>query len=108
MINVLLFVFSSVVSAGSTIWSLDPNTGMPRLNLPVDKLPPILLPSSKTIPRGQVFDCKWRTYDLGPGFKCDDHTEKDDSYAVFLLEKGATLKNCFIGPLQSQGVQCKA
>lgn len=58
-----------------------------------------------TVAAGQTFDCGWAKYDRGSG-ACTGQTEGGDSDAVFLLQKGATLKNCIIGKNQAEGVHC--
>jgi hypothetical protein len=41
------------------------------------------------------------------GVDCTGQEEGGDSDAVFMLEKGASLSNCIIGPNQSEGVHCE-
>ncbi len=54
---------------------------------------------------GQVFDGGWRRYDRGSG-ACSGQAEGGDADAVFLLRKGATLRNVIIGKNQAEGVHC--
>jgi len=56
-----------------------------------------------TVAAGQTFDCGWAKYDRGSG-ACNDQAEGGDADAVFLLKKGATLKNCIIGKNQAEGM----
>lgn len=58
-----------------------------------------------TVAAGQTFDCGWAKYDRGSG-ACKGQVEGGDADAVFLLKKGATLKNCIIGKNQHEGVHC--
>ncbi|KAJ4320631.1 hypothetical protein N0V94_003279 [Neodidymelliopsis sp. IMI 364377] len=58
-----------------------------------------------TVPAGTVYDCGWAKYDRGSG-ACTGQAEGGDADAVFLLKKGATLKNCIIGKNQAEGVHC--
>ncbi|KAF2866668.1 pectate lyase [Massariosphaeria phaeospora] len=52
-----------------------------------------------------VFDGGMKTY--GRGVQCTGQAEGGDKDAVFILEKGATLKNAIIGADQIEGVHCK-
>ncbi|KAF6827255.1 pectate lyase F [Colletotrichum plurivorum] len=54
---------------------------------------------------GQVFDGGWAKYDRGSG-ACNEQAEGGDADAVFLLRRGATLKNVIIGKNQAEGVHC--
>ncbi|KAK3675807.1 hypothetical protein LTR78_004448 [Recurvomyces mirabilis] len=62
------------------------------------------LSAVKTIAAGQTFDGGMKVYDRG--VSCTGQAEGGDSDAVFILEKGATLKNVIIGPRQIEGVHC--
>ncbi|KAF1950543.1 pectate lyase F [Byssothecium circinans] len=53
---------------------------------------------------GQVYDGEWYKYDRGSG-ACKDG-EGGTADAVFLLRKGATLRNVIIGKNQKEGVHC--
>lgn len=50
-----------------------------------------------------TFDCEGRRYGLGMSCAEGDGGEEG---AVFILEQGATLKNCIIGADQREGVHC--
>ncbi|KAF4814945.1 putative pectate lyase F [Colletotrichum siamense] len=54
---------------------------------------------------GATFDGGWAKYDRGSG-ACNDQAEGGDADAVFLLRKGAKLKNVIIGKNQAEGVHC--
>ncbi|EQB46353.1 hypothetical protein CGLO_14593 [Colletotrichum gloeosporioides Cg-14] len=54
---------------------------------------------------GATFDGGWAKYDRGSG-ACNDQAEGGDADAVFLLRRGATLKNVIIGKNQAEGVHC--
>ncbi|KAF2643650.1 pectate lyase F [Massarina eburnea CBS 473.64] len=58
-----------------------------------------------TVAAGQTYDGAWYKYDRGSG-ACNEQAEGGDSDAVFLLKKGATLKNVIIGKNQAEGVHC--
>lgn len=49
-----------------------------------------------TIPAGHTFDCAFDKYQH-EDTSCNLDIERGNQYAVFLLEEGATLKNCFLG-----------
>lgn len=49
-----------------------------------------------TVPAGEVFDCKFAKYQYDDT-SCELERELGNKYAVFNLEEGATLKNCFLG-----------
>ncbi|KAI8255107.1 putative pectate lyase F [Colletotrichum sp. SAR11_239] len=54
---------------------------------------------------GATFDGGWAKYDRGSG-ACNEQAEGGDADAVFLLRRGATLKNVIIGKNQAEGVHC--
>jgi pectate lyase len=54
---------------------------------------------------GQTFDGGWARYDRGSG-ACNDQAEGGDADAVFLLRRGAKLRNVIIGRNQAEGVHC--
>ncbi|ROT35099.1 family 3 polysaccharide lyase [Sodiomyces alkalinus F11] len=54
---------------------------------------------------GQVFDGQWQRFDRGTG-ACNEQAEGSSNDAVFLLRRGATLKNVIIGRHQAEGVHC--
>lgn len=56
----------------------------------------ISISSPKTIPAGTSFDCGLDKYQR-TDHSCDLDVEKGNQDAVFLLEQGATLQNCFLG-----------
>ncbi|KAK3080141.1 hypothetical protein LTS18_003006 [Coniosporium uncinatum] len=60
----------------------------------------------QTIRAGQSFDCGMKLYDRSPS-TCSEQAEGGDDDAVFLLQEGATLSNCIIGPRNGEGVHCK-
>lgn len=65
----------------------------------------ITVSSPTTVAAGETFDCQFAKYQH-TDTSCDLETEKGNKYAVFLLEDGATLKNCFLGYSQ-ESVHCK-
>nr|AFR36913.1 pectate lyase [Colletotrichum lindemuthianum] len=54
---------------------------------------------------GEVYDGGWARFDRESG-ACNDQAEGGDADAVFLLRRGATLKNAIIGKNQAEGVHC--
>ncbi|KAK2738406.1 pectate lyase [Colletotrichum kahawae] len=54
---------------------------------------------------GESYDGKLARFDRGSG-ACKDQTEGGQKDAVFILRKGATLKNAIIGKDQMEGVYC--
>lgn len=65
----------------------------------------ITVSSPTTVAAGETFDCQLAKYQH-TDTSCDLESEKGNAYAVFLLEEGATLKNCFLGYSQ-ESVHCK-
>ncbi|POS72362.1 pectate lyase F [Diaporthe helianthi] len=63
--------------------------------------------NSKTIEvaAGQTFDGQNARYERGSG-ACSEQSEGGQSDTVFLLRKGATLRNAIIGKNQAEGVYC--
>ncbi|KAG6363939.1 hypothetical protein INS49_009042 [Diaporthe citri] len=63
--------------------------------------------NSKTIEvaAGQTYDGKNARFDRGAG-ACKEQTEGGQADTVFLLRKGATLRNAIIGKNQGEGVYC--
>ncbi|KAF3119322.1 hypothetical protein TWF225_004971 [Orbilia oligospora] len=57
------------------------------------------------VPAGTVYDGGWARFDRGSG-ACNGQAEGGDADAVFLLRKGATLRNAIIGKNQAEGVHC--
>ncbi len=62
-----------------------------------------VLSAAQTVAAGETFDCGMVAYDRG--VSCSEG-EGGDSDAVFMLENGASLSNCIIGPNQLEGVHC--
>ena len=63
------------------------------------------LSAVQTVAAGESFDCGMVMYDRG--VDCTGQEEGGDSDAVFMLENGASLSNCIIGPNQIEGVHCE-
>ncbi|KAG8166057.1 hypothetical protein KVR01_004609 [Diaporthe batatas] len=57
------------------------------------------------VPAGTTYDGKNARFDRGEG-ACKEQTEGGQADTVFLLRKGATLKNAIIGKNQGEGVYC--
>lgn len=62
-----------------------------------------VLSAAQTVAAGATFDCGMVAYDRG--ISCTEG-EGGDEDAVFMLENGASLSNCIIGPNQLEGVHC--
>lgn len=62
------------------------------------------LAAVSTILAGKTFDGGMVMYDRGKS--CTGQAEGGDKDAVFIVQKGATLKNVIIGPNQIEGVHC--
>lgn len=56
----------------------------------------IMVSTPKRVSAGQTFDCGFDKYQQ-EDTTCNLNSEKGNQYAVFLLEEGATLQNCFLG-----------
>ncbi|KAH9813618.1 pectate lyase, partial [Melampsora americana] len=58
-----------------------------------------------TVAAGETFDCQFAKYQH-TDTSCNLDSERGNTDAVFLLEEGATLKNCILGYSQ-ESVHCK-
>lgn len=65
-----------------------------------------LSPTPITVKASEPYDCKMARYDRNTKVCINPSKEGQDAQAIFLLESGATLSNCIIGPNQSEGVHC--
>ncbi|KAF4973860.1 hypothetical protein FZEAL_9178 [Fusarium zealandicum] len=91
-----LFLFASLLPAA--LACLGYEGGLPKPTSTKTNSKPI------QIAAGAVFDAGWAKYDRGSG-ACNSG-EGGSSDAVFILGRGATLRNVIIGKNQKEGVHC--
>lgn len=65
----------------------------------------ITVSTPTTVAAGETFDCQFAKYQH-TDTSCNLDNEKGDQDAVFILEEGATLKNCILG-FSQESVHCK-
>ena len=89
--------YSSLVAAVTSSKVVDSGSDSSGGSLPASS-GTSALSAVQTIAAGDSFDCGMVAYDRG--VDCTGQEEGGDSDAVFILENGASLSNCIIGPNQ--------
>ncbi|KAJ3281981.1 hypothetical protein HK104_011166 [Borealophlyctis nickersoniae] len=109
-----LLATTALLLTGSTITTASPTSSSSlQARAPAISFPKHASANAKpfssvyVIKAGQVFDGKMMRYRRSQKNACKGQKEGGDKDALFLLEKGATLKNAIIGANQAEGVHCK-